>query len=177
MHVTDTLVQNYFALARTPQLTEYLYIFTNFFDVSVYSLTLAACIAYLVYLVRGARYSSLFLASLFTGAIMVYVCKIFFNVARPGDAVMSAFGQSFPSYHATISTVFFIMLMYIFDDYLNSFLRITFNSLCIFAICVVAFSRVYLGVHWLSDVVFGILLGSFISYASVILFRKFTASL
>jgi len=89
---------------------------------------------------------------------------------------MQVFGPSFPSYHATVATVFFVMLMYIFDDYLRGFWRVLFNVVCVFLIFLVAFSRVYLGVHWLSDVSAGILIGSALSYLAILIFRKFNKS-
>lgn len=177
MQAIDIFVQNYFSLTRASSLTEYMYICSYFFDVSAYSIIMVVLISYLIYLVRGVKYALLFLFSLSITAGLVYVLKIYFDIARPTDAVMSAFGQSFPSYHATIAVVFFVMLMYVFDDYLKPVFRIIFNSLCIFLIYMVAFSRIYLGVHWFSDVAGGILLGGLISYISVLVFRKSTASL
>ncbi len=177
MHSIDIFVQNYFSLARTPFATEFLYILTSLFNVSLYSALLTLFTTYLIYLVRNIRYAVLFLSSLAAGVIAVYFLKMFFNVARPTDFVFVAHGQSFPSYHATIASIFFIMLMYIFDDYFSSFFRIIFNTLSILAIFAIAFSRIYLGVHWVSDVVFGVLLGALVSYISIRLFRSFESRL
>ena len=171
MYSIDIIVQNYFSLIRTPFLTESMLILSRLFDLLAYSVTVALFMVFLVYLVRGFRYAMLFLITISSTGILVYLLKLFFNVNRPTDTVISTFGQSFPSYHATIATVFFVMLIYIFDDYFKSFQRIIFNTICILAIFAIAFSRVYLGVHWTSDVIFGIILGSTISYISIIIFR------
>ncbi len=167
----DLLVQNYFSGARTEGMTESMYIFTNIFNLSTESVCVFIFFSLLVYLIKGARLASLFLISITTGSLLVYLIKILFDSARPLDGVMSVFGPSFPSYHATIATIFFIMLMYIFDSYLNTFLQFLFNTLCIFCIFIVAFSRVYLGVHWFSDVFFGVILGSLFSYFCIVVFK------
>lgn len=173
MQAVDIFVQNFFSSVRTPILTQIIYLATIFFDLSIYFVFLLIFTAILVYLVRDFRYSIIFVVTLVFSAGIVYFLKSFFEVARPNDGVFTAFGHSFPSYHATQSTVFFIMLMYIFDKYLGIFGRIMFNTYCVFSILLISFSRVYLGVHWLSDILFGMVLGASISYVSISLFKKF----
>jgi len=173
MHSLDLFVQSYFSSIRSPGLTEYMYLLSSFFDVSVYSILVVFCFSYFIYLVRGARFAYLFVAALASGAVIVYILKIIFNTARPTDEVMAAFGTSFPSYHAAIATVFFVMLMYVFDTYFNAISRRIFNMLCVASLCLVALSRVYLGVHWLSDVIGGIALGVVVSYICIFGFKRF----
>ena len=172
MHSIDIFVQNYFSLVRTEHLTEFMYLLTTLFDFYVPFVLVSLCTAGLIYFVRNYRYAILFLTSLISGTVLVYLLKIFFNVNRPPDAVMSAFGQSLPSYHATMATIFFVMLMYIFDSHFKTPGRIVLNTFCISMIILVAFSRIYLGVHWTSDVLFGIFLGTFLSIISIKVFKS-----
>lgn len=176
MHSIDVFVQQYFSLWRTLGVTEFVYLVTILFDFSIHFVLLLLCVAALVYLVRGVHYSTLLLLSIIFGALSVYVLKLFFNVARPLDGVMVAFGKSFPSGHATVATIFFVMLMYIFDGYFRKVPRILFNIVCTGLIFLVAFSRVYLGVHWVSDVAFGILLGCVVSFLSIFVFQRVSTS-
>ena len=172
MKSVDIFVQNYFSLSRTAGFTEWMYILSNIFDVTIYSTIIFLCFVLLVYLLKGKKYSIFFTTTIVFTGVSVYFLKIFFDVARPLDGVMSVYGQSFPSYHATMSTVFFIILIYIFDDYFSSFIRWVFNFLCVFMIFAISFSRIYLGVHWVSDVVSGIVLGGIISYIAIEVFKK-----
>lgn len=172
MQNIDTTVQSFISLIRTQNVTEFFYLLTVFFDLTLYFVLVTLCVAFLVYLFRNLKHAVLFLSSLGVGAVVVYFMKSIFNVNRPPDALISAFGQSFPSWHATMSTIFFVMLMYIFDDYFNDFRRHVFNFLCMAMIFLVSLSRIYLGVHWVSDVSFGILLGCAICYISIVTFRS-----
>ena len=176
MNFLDIIVNSYIAHIRGPYLTQYMITLSAFFDVSVLSILLTILIGILIKIIRGKKYAGLFLGSIYVSAGLAYLLKLFFNVARPTNALILAFGPSFPSYHATVSAVFFIMLIYIFDDYLRGFWRILFNVVCVFLIFLVAFSRVYLGVHWLSDVSAGILIGSVFSYLAILIFRKINHS-
>lgn len=69
------------------------------------------------------------------------------------SAISTASGYSFPSGHAMSSTVFYTYGMNKFKT--NNLLVFLLSIL----ILVIAFSRIYLGVHYLSDVLIGILVG------------------
>ncbi len=178
MNSIDNFVQNYFTHGRTPGMTDFMYVVTSFFDVTTVVSALrfifvVLIVAFLICKFRNIRYSFLFVLTIFVGGIITYFLKIFFDVSRPSMAVISVLGQSFPSYHAVAATIFFLMLIYIFDDYFKKPYKYVFNFVCIFGIFLIAGSRVYLGVHWVSDVFWGIILGVGISYIAVQIFRYF----
>lgn len=172
MHPVDLAVQQYFLYARTSGVTEFMYLLTILFDFSFFNLIVLFCVGILVWQIRGRMYAYLFILSVSAAAIFSYALKTIFDVARPAGGVMSAFGSSFPSYHATVAMVFFLMLAYIFDKVLRPHWRVVFNSACVASALLVSWSRVYLGVHWLSDVLGGMALGIIISWLSVVIFKK-----
>jgi undecaprenyl-diphosphatase len=70
-------------------------------------------------------------------------------------------GYSFPSGHVMFYTVFFGFLVFLAVNYLSrSRLRMTTVILCGLMIVLVGLSRIYLGAHWLTDVVAAYLLGA-----------------
>lgn len=168
----DFILQDNISLIRTEGLTQFLFLLTTIFDFSLHFILISFCVSALIYLFRDIKYAVLFLFPIFTGAVLVYILKELFDVSRPLGGIVVETSKSFPSGHATISTVFFVMLMYIFDDYFSGAKKYFFNFLCVLMIFLVSFSRLYLGVHWLSDVVFGVFLGCLVSYISVKLFRR-----
>ncbi len=172
MHALDLLIDQYIAGIRTPGLTEYMYLVSVLFDVTLASVIVSCLTAFLIYLFRGARCAILFLATVIAGAGIALATKELFNVARPTvGAVYIVIGPSFPSYHAVMATMYFGILMYLFDDYFGSVGRIAFNTLCICGMLLVAISRIYLGVHWLSDILGGIVLGAIVAHISILVFR------
>jgi len=85
-------------------------------------------------------------------------------------------GFSFPSGHATGSTIFFGSLMAIINKTsLNN--KSILYALCAFFILMISSSRVYLGVHYPTDIIAGITIGtSVVIGTSYLLHNKFKKS-
>ncbi len=172
MKEIDIFVQNYVSLSRTQSETEFFYLITNFFDFSIQFVLVIIAFSVLIYLRVGPKKSGLFLGSIVLGAILVKIIKTISNIPRPSDNLVSDGSMSFPSYHATISTIFFLMLMFTFKERLGKLQRILFNFSCVVFILLIGFSRIYLGAHWLSDVLGGIALGFIVSFTAVFLSKR-----
>lgn len=83
--------------------------------------------------------------------------KLIFKRERPsGYRLIEMAGYSFPSGHAMASLAFYGMLIYIVKRLVkNKILKILLISVNIVIIVLIGVSRVYLGVHYLSDVLTG----------------------
>jgi membrane-associated phospholipid phosphatase len=111
---------------------------------------------------RRFRWLAYVIVTVGGGALLDAELKRFFARSRPDVALqlMHASGYSFPSGHAMGSTVAFATLSYLAFRVLPRWWQraaaVSFASTMILSI---ALSRVYLGVHWISDVTAGIVCG------------------
>ncbi|HBI17049.1 MAG TPA: hypothetical protein DDY52_02785 [Candidatus Moranbacteria bacterium] len=111
---------------------------------------------------RKWRYSTLLITSVIGGKALEVLVKYIISRDRPLDYLIDADGFSFPSGHATISAIFFSLLIYYFKNHIfNKKLKYFLFSISVLLILGIGFSRIYLGVHWFTDVVAGFSLGLF----------------
>ena len=81
--------------------------------------------------------------------------KSIFKRTRPlGHRLIKATGYSFPSGHAMVSMAFYGLLIYIIYHLIdNKILRNILITINILIILLIGISRIYLGVHYLSDII------------------------
>lgn len=103
---------------------------------------------------------SLFIAV--TGSeAFTYLGKLAFHRPRPEMAVYAEHSFSFPSGHATIAVAFYGFVGYLLMRFVQSWNRkVNIFFTTIFVIVAIGLSRVYLGVHYISDVWSGYLVGA-----------------
>jgi len=154
-------IQNYF-------LTTLSIIIGFIFDIK--SIIVISLILSVYLLIKFSKKEALFFA--FTMAIaglFVYTLKYLIQRARPLNALISETGFSFPSAHAAIAIVFFGLLIYLISKKKESrSLKLTVLLISIFMILLICFARVYLNVHWFSDVLGGIAIGAFVLSGGII---------
>ena len=105
------------------------------------------------------RWAAFLLFTTVVGALLVVQLKVLFSRARPdlAEAIRSAQGFSFPSGHAMGTTVVFAALSYLILRAQKPWkLRAAGLAAATAVIAAVSMSRIYLGVHWISDIGAGI---------------------
>lgn len=112
-------------------------------------------------LLRKERWRLLALVLAFgAGQGVLWLMKWGFGRARPEGHLTSAAGGSFPSGHTFTGTVFYGFLIYLVWRWTpRRWLRYTATLLLTLLILGIALSRVVLSVHWVSDVLGGLLVG------------------
>lgn len=93
--------------------------------------------------------------------LLMFLLKLIFERPRPSDPLLAqAAGFSFPSGHALMSVTFYGLLLYIiFKNVKSTVWRWCVSIFFIFLILMIGFSRIYLRVHYASDVIAGFLVG------------------
>jgi membrane-associated phospholipid phosphatase len=104
----------------------------------------------------------------YLGAVILYQSlKAILDRARPEGGLVPATGSAYPSGHATQGIAFFGMLAAILLSVLPRGVRVPAAVVVVVVGIMSGVSRWYLGVHWVTDVAGGFLLGG--AWLSVIL--------
>nr|WP_315398005.1 phosphatase PAP2 family protein [uncultured Duganella sp.] len=93
------------------------------------------------------------------GALLNVLLKYIFQRARPvfEEPLVTLATYSFPSGHASAATLFYgLLASYVMISHRSWTVRLSTAVACTVMVLLVAFSRVYLGAHFLSDVLAGI---------------------
>jgi undecaprenyl-diphosphatase len=103
---------------------------------------------------------------------LMQLFKELFMRTRPLNSIISVSGYALPSGHATASIVFLGLIAYLIAR--NKSLQIKILSYVIAGIVILftGLSRVYLRVHWMTDVLMGFLLGGIILLVGIIILEK-----
>lgn len=117
-------------------------------------------IAFFIY--RKERWFATRIAALsLSSLLLMFLLKFFFQRNRPQQQLIDdVSGYSFPSGHALMSIVFYGLFIHmIWHEVKNKSLRIALIAVLGILIVLIAFSRIYLRVHYASDVIAGIAVG------------------
>jgi undecaprenyl-diphosphatase len=153
----DRRLINLVATLRTPQLDQLMYLIT--FLASEQTVVVLTVVAVLVPLIAGRPRSALLVVSaVVAGTLFFELVKVLVQRPRPllEDARIVQGGFSFPSGHSTVAATFYGTLAYLairnLQQYRWKVLVAMATGVLVLAIGV---SRIYLGVHYPSDVLAG----------------------
>lgn len=158
----DALDQGLLALAqeqRQAQLDQWVVLLTRLGDLRT---QLVAAIVLCALLLATRQWRHLFFAGpvLLLTALANVLLKNGFARARPDILVDPLNSFSFPSGHSSAAFAFFLVLGVLAGRGQGARLRLAWLLLASLPAVAIALSRVYLGVHWPSDIVAGALLAS-----------------
>lgn len=157
---TDSAVNTWAASIHTSSLTIISEAIATLFD-TIVLLPLSLLIAAILYLRHHRKYAVLLLAAMAGITLIVNATKTLIQSPRPNGIVLET-GYSFPSGHVTSTMVFLGLITYFaWQHWRNPRTKPLTTLLYVAVESLVGFSRVYLNVHWFSDILGGYLLGLF----------------
>ena len=148
----DTSIYNYLMQKRNIKLNELVILFTELGGAIVITI-----ITILLLIFTKKEHKKIILINVIFITLLNQILKIIFMRPRPEIMrLIDENGYSFPSGHSMVSTAFYGLLIYlIYKNVKNNYLKwfgCIALSLLIIGICL---SRIYLGVHYASDVIGG----------------------
>jgi len=146
------------------------------FDTTVL-IVLSFALAILLIAFHYRRYGLLLLGTTAGDALLVTFFKTIIMSPRPLNGIIVETGYSFPSGHTTSCVVFFGVLTYFaWKQWSSTKIKALTGGLYLSVTAVVAFDRIYLNVHWFSDIIGSVFLGAFWLTFSIFLFKKMLSS-
>lgn len=137
------------------KLTPVIKMITNFGGAMVLSITTLL----LLIIIKDKKIGVGILINLCTATGLNLILKSLLQRQRPTEfRIINETGYSFPSGHSMISMAFYGFIIYlIYEKVKNKYIKWTSITLLSILIVMIGFSRIYLGVHYVSDVLAGFL--------------------
>lgn len=159
MNFIDQTVLNFFVNSRVEWLSFVVLVITYSGSYVVISgLTFLSAVSFYIHK-HTARILPL-LVSVGGSAMTVYILKHVFHRARPlAEALYLETSSSFPSGHATMAMALYGFILYTVWKHDKHYLKNSFVFFLAILIILIGLSRLYLGVHYLSDVLVGYVIG------------------
>jgi undecaprenyl-diphosphatase len=154
----DLTINAYMIRVANPGLTGFLGTITDLG--SIYLVVIVAVLVGAILLIKKNwwRLLALFLA-VAIGQAVLNILKVAFQRPRP-ETEMFVFSYSFPSGHVFSATVIYGFCIYLTFRFIkNGTAKWILSALLALLILLIGFSRIYLGVHWLSDTLAGYVTG------------------
>lgn len=160
---------------EAPRLTSFMQLFTAIGDTKVVMLLIVAVTAFLLLGLRNRRQAYFFFFALIGTGVLNQTLKFIFKRARPEfHRLAEAAGYSFPSGHTMMSFSLYALFTYLLWGHIRSTAgRVILVIFAIFMFSMIAVSRIYLGVHYPSDILGGMFASAFWLTLAALLFAQY----
>lgn len=171
----DSAFINIMNNVRSSNFTQFVKIFTHLGSVVLFF----AITVLLFILLKGSK-NKIFVAMYFVAVCVTsIIVKYIFQRPRPENiALIVETGFSFPSAHAMLSMAFYGLLIYFAWQFLNKkSYKIIITVVLSLIILFVSLSRIYLGVHYFTDIFGGLLLGAICLVIGILVHKRLKTNL
>lgn len=175
IHV-DQVVSSHLQPTDTQHVNAVMVAFSIFGNVPS-AILITVSISVLLFFLKRKRESILMLSTLLTGVVS-WIVKVLVDRPRPTADLVNILEktsfQSFPSGHTLFYTVLFgnAAILIFYAKGMKSWLKFILMGLCIIIVIIAGYSRIYLGSHWFTDVLGGLILGIILLIGSEYWYRR-----
>lgn len=125
-------------------------------------LVVSLVIGLVMFLLKMKRNAVILVGAMIGDAVILEALKTFIYSPRPLDALILETDNSFPSGHATTTVVFFgLIAFFALQTWKSKRVKVSSTMLVAALALFVGFTRIYLNVHWFTDVLAAYFLGIF----------------
>ena len=165
----DDDVYNYIHRFTSDNLTFYSKMISSFISGPVIAFILLISIT-ICYYKKNYKYIPFIIGNIIIILVLNVVLKQIYTRPRPSFMLIDEYGYSFPSGHAMISIAFYGLFIYIIMHLkIGKVLKYLLSGMIFLLIFLIGLSRIYLHVHYFSDVIAGFA----VSIIYLIIFTKF----
>jgi len=157
--LADQAVYHFFQSLRTPWADRIFVAVTELGD-SFINICLSGAVLLVLLLKRCYRIAGYWVLTVLGGLLGVQLLKWLIHLPRPVAIYHGASAYGFPSGHTTMSVILYGFLAILLARGLSSTLRWGLFVSVFLISFIIAISRLYLGAHWLSDVLGGFFIGT-----------------
>lgn len=149
----DRSISEYIQQYRTPALTDYFVFVTNMGDTVGYLIAFTTCTLLFYFFFKSWKYVLQFAMVMVLALSSNLILKQAINRARPdAEHLVTVETLSYPSGHAMMAMAFYGLLIYfVFQFSISKIFRTTLILLLLILILSIGISRIYLGVHFPSE--------------------------
>jgi undecaprenyl-diphosphatase len=157
----DTIITDYIISFRSSFLTRYFQFFTDVGDIYGYLIMFILCFSTFFLAFKSSKYVVQLSVVMVLALSSNLVLKEIIQRARPStEHLVSVETLSYPSGHAMTAMAFYGFLIFLFYQFkINILVKSLLITLAVILILSIGISRIYLGVHYPSDVVGGFIAG------------------
>lgn len=164
----DIAANTFMQSIQNPILTTFSKFIAIVFEPIVVMLVSLLVAVYLYFKISKRKGVLLASTTIITGILIKFLKEIF-QRARPLNGLIQELGFSFPSGHVTMTVVFFGLMVYLFANKEHKLEAVLTATL---VILLVGFTRMYLGVHWFTDIIGSIIIGGIVLALSIIIYKR-----
>lgn len=174
----DKSIWQYISKIRNVEITPEIIVVTKLADSWFLFIVVSIVTVYLVLKLKKYFIAIWLCSSIILGALLLnYFLKNYYDRPRPFEInqienLANASGYSFPSGHSMGSIITYLLITYLLTKKIsNDFLRYIVYIMAILLCMLIAFTRVYLGVHYPTDVIAGFSIGLSWALLCIIVYR------